>query len=55
MTTRLALAMLACGLAAAHAAEAVTLTKLGNTPPLGEAQAEIAAISGTVAAIDVAP
>ena len=43
MKTPLALAVLACALAAAPAVEAATLTKLGNTPPLGEAQAEIAA------------
>jgi hypothetical protein len=47
MKTPLALAVLASALAAAPAAEGVTLTKLGNTPPLGEAQAEIAAYHPT--------
>ncbi len=45
MTKRLVLVLLSCAglLAAAPAAGAVTLTKLGSTPPQGEAQAEIAA------------
>jgi hypothetical protein len=43
MKTLLALAALTCTLAAVPLAEAVTLTPLGRTPALGEAQAEIAA------------
>jgi hypothetical protein len=43
MTKLLVLAATTCALAAAPAAEAITLTPLGRTSELGEAQAEIAA------------
>jgi 2',3'-cyclic-nucleotide 2'-phosphodiesterase / 3'-nucleotidase / 5'-nucleotidase len=43
MKKLLALVVSTCALAAAPAAEAITLTELGRTPALGETQAEIAA------------